>query len=102
MTEFIRKSTASTVLWWPVIVRGGLYMLIATLTSALSEMDGMSAEQLAGMHWIDWLKSALTVMIVGLTTLRTFIDSSVSQHADKLSNENSPVVTFGSGGAGAP
>jgi hypothetical protein len=82
------------VLWWPVIFRGGLYMAIATLTAALSEMDGLSADQLANMHWLDWFKSALTVLIVGLTTLRTFIDQSVSQHAEKVQNETTPVIAL--------
>lgn len=88
MTEFIRRRTANAILWWPVIFRGGLYMAIATLTAALSEMDGLSADQLSNMHWIDWLKSTLTVVIVGLTTLRTFIDQSVSQHSDKLQKDD--------------
>lgn len=88
MTELLKRSTAHTVLWWPVILRGGLYVAIATLTAALSEMDGLSASQLASMHWLDWCKSGLTVTIVGLTTLRTFVDNSVSKHADKLANEN--------------
>lgn len=87
MTDLLKRSTTQTVLWWPVILRGGLYLVIATMTAALSEMDSITAEELANMSVFEWSKSALTVAIVGLTTLRTFIDNSVGVHAEKLAND---------------
>lgn len=92
MTDFIIRTSVSTLLWWPVIFRGGLYVTIATLTAALSEFDTITPDVLASMNWIDWTKSTLTILIVGLTTLRTFVDQSVSQHADKLNENPNPTT----------
>lgn len=96
MTDLIKRSTTHAILWWPVLLRGGLYIAIATLTAALSEMDSVTTESLAQMTWLDWSKSILTVFIVGLTTLRTFVDNSVGVHAAKIEADSTvqPTVTL--------
>lgn len=88
MTEFIKRSASSAVLWWPVIFRGLLYVAIAFVAASLSELDGLSPEQWQNMSWLDWLRSCLTVTGACLLTLRTFVDQSASQHAEKLNGEN--------------
>lgn len=96
MTEFFRRRTASAVLWWPVLFRGFLYVAIAFVTAALSELDGLSPEQWQNMSWLDWLRSSLTVAGACLLTLRTFVDQSASQHAIKIASNENPVITLGS------
>lgn len=70
--------------WKPVYLRGALYMAIAMITAALSELDDVTAEKLATLTWLDWFKTSLTVISAGLITLRTFIDQSIGNHETKL------------------
>jgi uncharacterized membrane protein YidH (DUF202 family) len=65
-------------------LRGALYMAIAMITAALSEMDDVTAERLASLTWLDWLKTSLTIVSAGLITLRTFIDQSMGTHEKNL------------------
>ena len=70
--------------WHPILLRGALYMATAMITAALSEMDDVTAERLASLTWLDWLKTSLTIVSAGLITLRTFIDQSMGTHEKEL------------------
>jgi len=62
----------------------------------------VTAVQLEQMNWLDWSKKAITVVVAGLITLRTFIDQSASEHGVKLKAKNEEHKTepvSGSGGS---
>lgn len=84
MTEFLTRSTAATILWWPILLRGALWVSIAFLTALSAELKDMSPEVIDKMTWIDWTQVWIVPTVAGLTAMRLFMDQSMSNHQKKI------------------
>ena len=72
--------------WWPVIMRGGLWVTIAMLQRFLTEGAGI-ADRIDTMTTFKWFLFAGGVLLDGVITLRTYVDQSLANHKDEMVDE---------------
>lgn len=78
------------VWWWPVIVRGALWVVIAVGTAFLDKTTDLTPEKVAAMGWVDWARMVVMVGILpAAITVRTFIDQTLSRHKSENSSPSS-------------
>jgi len=72
--------------WWPVIMRGGLWVTIAMLQRFLTEGAGI-ADRIDTMTTFKWFLFAGGIVLDGVITLRTYVDQSLSNHKETMGDE---------------
>lgn len=78
----------TSVRWWPVILRGGLYIFLALISSLESNFRNIANSDLPDMTWMDWVKIALSVIGATGLSLRTYIDQSLARHKVEIGDKS--------------
>lgn len=89
MTEFLKRNTAHAVLWSPVLIRCVCWVVAEVSIAAVALLNEMLKQE-GTTGRIGWSIFALALLGKAAMTVRLFLDQSVSQHANKISNEESP------------
>jgi hypothetical protein len=80
MAELIEQGNR----WWPVIMRGGLWMAIAVLTDFIRVSDEVQPSEMDAWSWI---KFGAGLLLSALVAWRTYTDQSLTNHKIKLKAE---------------
>lgn len=78
---------AQTATWSPVIVRGGLWVMIAMLTDLQHALHDLTPDKLVLMTPISYIEILSGVILAGAIALRLFLDGTVARHQHNLEKE---------------
>jgi len=81
----VEKTVDSFNKWRPVLLRGGLYFVIAWLTPFVGTIKQVGPTVVQNTwQYSDWLLLNAECLLAGLLVVRVYIDGSFKQHSDKV------------------
>lgn len=87
----MKPAYSKFIKWFPVLMRGLLWIIIAIITEFLLNTKELTREKIATWFWLDYVKLVLTSLLPGFIAWRTYLDQSLSHHIKKQDEKDNPI-----------